>query len=71
MIDDEDYAYEMLRQKEIDEMSPEEFFRVFTTVTASPSVSTYQSRHAPTPCNTATYADPMDNDLRRLEQNHD
>ena len=33
---DEDYAYEMMRQKRIDDMSEAEFFRVFHSIQAGP-----------------------------------
>lgn len=32
---DEDYAYEMMRQKRIDDMSEQEFFRVFAGIKAN------------------------------------
>lgn len=34
LIDNEDYGYELLRQKRIDDMDAQEFFRVFNSICA-------------------------------------
>ena len=34
LIDNEDYGYELMRQKRIDDMDAQEFFRVFNSIRA-------------------------------------
>ena len=55
LIDNEDYGYELLRQKRIDDMDAQEFFRVFKSIRAN-------DNDGPT--------DPMDDELKSLENNH-
>lgn len=52
LIDNEDYGYELLRQKRIDDMDAQEFFRVFNSIRAN-------DKAGPT--------DLMDEDLKALE----